>query len=463
VVGTRLGVVATVALDEGTVRPIAQLDSAIHSVSVSGAEVLAGDGEGRVWLLDLDPDTAVAAAEDMIFRGHQPVRSIVSVDPERALTGWSDGAVRLIDRRGRLLDEFVAHDEPIRDIAYAPASESFAATGDDGLVSRWDLSGTSRLIHPRLTIAGELVGAIDASDRVFVAGTTGRLSELRPGGTLVDRSENFGESVLRLDVNDDGTTAALGFDDHAIAVDIATGRTRATVTPGGDRVRVAIDDNVFIVAGEDLVITDLDTDAEQRLDIPADVTTNGLLVDPGTNTIVVGGRKGDRGGVLLVWRDGASVPIRRDIDRVGVSAQGLDIDDDGRWLAVGRNDGRVELWSLDEMELADIAFTRHDLQITDVTFAPGSATVVSLDADGVVWLWSAEVGTSFAQPIWSGLEYGRRVLVDSAGTEVTVVGRGGVVGIATDAATIQEFGCTLAGIEPCPATAGDVQTVLREE
>jgi WD40 repeat protein len=463
VVGTRLGVVATVALDEGTVRTIAQLDSGVHSVSASDAQVLAGDGKGRVWLLDIDPGSAVSAAEDVIFQGHQPVRAIAHVDSDRALTGWSDGAVRLIDRGGRLLDEFVAHDEPIRDIAYAPDSESFAATGDDGLVSRWDLSGTSRLVRARVTINGELVGAIDGSNRVFVAGTTGRLSELRPDGTLVDRSEDFGEFVLRLDVNDDGTTAALGFAAHAMAIDIATGRTRADVTPGGDDVRVAIDGNRFIVAGDELVITDLDTGAEQRLEIPADVTTNGLLVDSGTNTIVVGGRMGDRGGVLLVWRDGATAPIRRNIDRVGVSAQGLDIDDDGRWLAVGRNDGRVELWSLDDLELAEIAFTRHDLQITDVTFAPDSATVVSLDADGVVWLWSAEVGTSFAQPIRSGLAYGRRVLVDSEGTEVTVVGRGGVVGIATDATTIQEFGCTLAGIDECPATAGDVRTVLREE
>ena len=462
VVGTRLGEVATVSLNDGALQTIARLPTAVQTIAAFGGEVLAGDGDGAVWLLDLDPDTPVSAEEDIVFQGQQPVRAIAPVDSERALTGWDDGVVRLINRRGWLLDEFGAHDEPVRDIDYAPDSESFAVTGDDGLVSLWKLSGTSPLIRP-LTLDGDLVGAMDASGRLFVAGTTRRLSELQPDGTFVDRSGDFGELVQRLDVNDDGTTAALGFADHAIAIDIAKGHILDDVTPGGEQVRVAMNDNLFIVAGEELVIVNVDTGAEQRLEIPADVAVNSLTVDPGTDTIVVGGKMGDPGGVLLFWRHGASTPVRRNIDRAQVDVLALDIDDDGRWLAVGRNDGRVELWNLDEMELTDIAFTRHVRQITDVAFAPDSATVVSLDTDGIVWLWSAEVGTSYAQPIRSGLGYGRRVLVDSEGTEVIVVGRGGVRSLATDTGTIQETGCTLAAIDPCAATTGNLRTVLRED
>jgi hypothetical protein len=169
------------------------------------------------------------------------------------------------------------------------------------------------------------------------------------------------------------------------------------------------------------------------------------------------------GAVLLLWRDGADTPERIEFGYPGVVVQGLDIDDSGTRLAVGRNDGRVEVWDFESLTPTGVAFTRHDREITDVAFAPSSAIAVSLDRAGVVWVWNADSGISYAQPIKTGLRYGRRIVVDREGTRVIVFGNGGVVTARLDVAAIMQRGCMMADLDPCPSPPPALQTVLRGE
>ena len=74
----------------------------------------------------------------------------------------------------------------------------------------------------------------------------------------------------------------------------------------------------------------------------------------------------------------------------------------------------------------------------------------------------AATGVSYAQPIHTGLQYGRRILVSRDGTRLTVIGRFGVVTVQLDVATIERLGCELADTVPCPRIAPELLTVLRE-
>ena len=293
VVGTSDGEVVAVALDDGAVRTIGRVTDGVHSLASIGDFVLAGDEAGAIWLLDSTPAAGqTPTTGTIVFKGERPVRSIVAVDAERVLTGWTDGLVRLIDRDGQLLDVFSAHDEPIRDIAYDPTTSWFAVTGDDGLVSQWDLDGASPLVEMRWSSEHDLVGDSDGFGRLYLAGTTQRLSRLDPLEVEpVALTDDFGESIQDVDVNDEGTVAAVAFADRALAIDATNGRVLAEVAPGSPVGGVALEGNRLVTAGDELVIVDLGTGAEERSPLPEEVTDI-IALDAGADLIVAGGRRG---------------------------------------------------------------------------------------------------------------------------------------------------------------------------
>ena len=237
--------------------------------------------------------------------------------------------------------------------------------------------------------------------------------------------------------------------------------TVAQALPGGSSIRVAITGREMITAGEDLVVTPLDGGSERRLPMPDDVEVTSMAVDPVSGTIVVGGGSGDVSGVLLVWPEGTAEPVRADVGQAGVVVSAVDIDVDGKRLAAGRNDGRIELWNLADLTPTNITFTGHDREITDVAFAPSSSSIASLDAAGVVWVWNSDFGTSFAEPVITGLEYGRRLAISPDGARLFAVGRWGVVMIPIGARVLEQVGCQLAAVA-CEASAPEGLSPLGE-
>jgi WD40 repeat protein len=456
VAGTGTGYVVTIDLDDGEIRVIGRVEGTVPAIAAVGSSVFVGDGDGGVWRFGLGDASAEAPPDGPIHQGQLPVQVIEPIDAEHVLTGWTDGVVRLLDGSGHVLDEFAAHDESIRDVAVDRSTGWFAATGDDGLVSRWELDGRTPLVHTTAAATGDLVGDATAGGDVFLAGATGELSVLlgADGSTVRVVSDDLGAPASRIDVSDDGETVALGLPDRSVAVDANTGARIAEAMPGGTSLRVAISGRELVSAGDDLVITDLDGGSERRLPIPGDVEVTALAVDPVSETIVVGGGSGDVRGVILMWKGAAAEPVRADVGQAGVVVSALDIEPGGDRVIVGRNDGRIELWHLANLTPTNVTFTSHDREITDVKFAPSSSSIASLDASGVLWVWSSDFGTSFAEPIITGLEYARRVTISPDGTRLFAVGRWGAVTIPIDARLIEQVGCRLAALE-CGAPAPD--------
>src|SRR5262249_47160542 len=115
VAGTRDGTVLKIGLDDGGIRVIGHAPGTAPAVAAFGTSVFVGDGDGGVWRFGLDDPSAVTPPDGPIYQGQLPVRAIEPIDAARVLTGWTDGVVRLLDDSGHVLDEFSAHDEPVRD------------------------------------------------------------------------------------------------------------------------------------------------------------------------------------------------------------------------------------------------------------------------------------------------------------------------------------------------------------
>jgi WD40 repeat protein len=456
-VGTDDGKVVLLAADTGRELGRVTLSAtAIRSIADTGDGLVIGDDAGSVSYLPLaGPDAPFSGGKQALYQGAGPVRAITAAGPARMLTGWSDGVVRLLDLHGHVLDQFSAHDAPVRAIAYDESTGWFAVTGDDGLVSTWDLAGNTPLVQPGLAVPDDLVGDTDAEGHVYVAGTTRRLLLVQPGGrSSVPVTNDFDGNVVDLDVSRDGRAAALGLNDRAVVVGLPSGTTLATASPGAGPALVALDGNRFVAARRQVVIVDLKNGSEQRLDVPDDVTLYALAVVPGTGTILAGGSSTTTGGALLEWSGADHRLLRRDRGQPGVAVTALSVDAPGNRVAVGRSDGLVEVLSVNGLVPNGVTFARHDREIADVIFTRSGHAIASLDAGNVVWIWNADFGATFAQPIHTGLELSRRLALDPSGTTLTVIGHPGTVDVRVDRAGIETLGCELAALQcrPYPGT-----------
>jgi len=445
VVGTHDGTLLALAAADGTERGRARVGtSVVRSVAVADGRVVAGDDTGTVWVVTTSPERGVDDDAHAIYQGAGSVWTVAAADGGTVLTGWTDGVVRRVDGAG-LVDTYAAHAGPIRSIAYDQRSGWFAATGDDGLVSRWSMTGGSLLVDQRTTSTADLVGAADRSGRIYVGGTDQRLSVLAAGGTALEPlGQPLGAPIDDIAVSPDGTVVAVGLLGGEVrAISTATGGVLATVSTGGPAAFVALSGDHLVAVGERAWVVDLSTDDRREIPVPADLTVAALAAADDGAEVVLGGGAGDRGAGLVRWseQDG---PTSAYFGSAGLVINAIDLDPAGRRVVIGRNDGRTEIWQIDPLAATGIGFNQHTREIYDVGFAAGGTRVVSLDGGGQVWTWSATYGTSLALALPAELDLARTLLLDDAGVDVTIVGRGGVTEARLDADHVRQLACELA-------------------
>jgi hypothetical protein len=119
--------------------------------------------------------------------------------PSGAAQLWDDGAVTLIDRDGRTVQELDAHPGQVRDIVVAPDSTWGLTAGDGPAVFRWDIDPETGLWSDREELTGHdggVVGAdIDATgSRLFTESLDRRVivwDMSTRGGIREDRARRF--------------------------------------------------------------------------------------------------------------------------------------------------------------------------------------------------------------------------------------------------------------------------------
>jgi WD40 repeat protein len=446
VVGTIDGEVIEVSLSTGTVIDRSKVsDVAIRSLAGIDGGVLAGDDDGAIYLLQVTgPQGTLTGEAPPLYQGAGAVRALAVVDGDSFLTGWTDGIVRLVDRQGRMLRAFAAHDGPIRDVVLDARTRWFAATADDGLVSRWDLTGASLLVDRRLETNTDLVGAIDASGVIYFGGTDRQVSILpRHQASPRRLGTRFPTGVFDLDVTNDGTVLAVGqLDGTAVALSTADGKPLARLDVGPKRAWVALVGNLMIAAGSSIRVVDLSDGQETPISLPAGVQVTSLAADDDGRLIVIGGESDERGATLIVVNGDRHVTTTY-FGTPGLAVNALDIDTRHHTMAVGRSDGKIEIWNIDPLRNSGVFFAGHTSEIYDLRYTDGARTVLSIDGAGRLWTWSAEFGTSSAQPIDTGLKRAWRVLPDPKGTHAAIVGLGGISDVNLDPKRIQQVACEL--------------------
>jgi WD40 repeat protein len=448
IAGTDDGQVIALAVSDGHELGRARVStSIIRSMAVAGDHVYVGDNQGAVSVVTRSPAEGVIDDAQAIFAGQSPVWAMATTNDGAVLTGWTDGAVRLVDSKGIILDTYQAHAGPIRSIAYDSRTGWFAVTGDDSLVSRWSSAGDSLLVDQRVSSGEDLVGAADGDDHVYVGGTDGRISRLDPSGEVLEPvGQPMGGVIDDIEASSDGSIIAVGLlNGDALAISTATGQTLRRLSTGGEAAHVALTDQELIAAGQHVWRVDVRSGEQRELTKPDGVTITALDASADGDSIVAAGGGGDRGAAVVGWENGETAPRAAYFGPAGLVVNALDLDAAHRRLVLGRNDGRLDIWALDPLAETGIAFTQHTREIYDVHFAKSGTKVFSLDGAGKIWTWTAEFGTSTASALSSELGRARSLLPTDDGSAVAVVGQGGVTEARLDAARVRQLACELAG------------------
>jgi WD40 repeat protein len=100
-------------------------------------------------------------------------------------------------------------------------------------------------------------------------------------------------------------------------------------------------------------------------------------------------------GPAWLWTAGAdAVPLEEESDS-NLTAENAAFSPDGKLLAVGYNNGKIELWDTAQPEKAPDVLAGHFGWINNLEFSPDGATLLSASADRTARLWSVD-GTPIA-------------------------------------------------------------------
>lgn len=111
------------------------------NVDDEGKFIVSGswDNEAKIW--------PVGKWEaDVTLRGHKHSPwAVLAYNPNTIITGSGDNHIRVFNRAGKLLKEFLGSDTPVRALAKLPKNHpsgaDFASAANDGIIRLWNLSG----------------------------------------------------------------------------------------------------------------------------------------------------------------------------------------------------------------------------------------------------------------------------------------------------------------------------------
>lgn len=111
------------------------------NVDEEGKFIVSGswDNDARIWPVG-------KWESDVVLRGHQHSPwAVLAYDSNTILTGSGDNHIRVFNRQGKLLKQFLGSDTPVRALAKLPKNHpsgaDFASAANDGIIRLWTLGG----------------------------------------------------------------------------------------------------------------------------------------------------------------------------------------------------------------------------------------------------------------------------------------------------------------------------------
>ncbi|MDN5768092.1 MAG: TIR domain-containing protein [Humibacillus sp.] len=517
VTGGTDGVIHAWDLVAGRDRALATVGGEVRSVALSpdGSTVLATSSAGDVgqWEIATGRRVAEAALAQATSTAHQgSVRaSAYNRDGTLMATAGQDGKVIVrAARSGRVVHVFTGYRDWLNAVVFTPDGKTLVAAGGrtegrsvDRRILLWDLP-TGRL-RAQLPGHDDAVRALAVSADGAVLASAGAEGTIKtwslPQGRLARQIGAGKERVLSIAFSPDGRLLASAGRDHTVRVwDPSTGVAALAPLLGHEAATRGVaftDERTLLSVGNDhrLCLWNVGTQLTARLARPLDghsERTRALAVDP-TGALVATGDDSGRvvlrraadgsptgvsvnagapvsdlalgqgsslvtvtyAGEMRVWDSATGAPRTAAVD-LGEGSPVVAISPDGRRIATGGDRNLVRLWDAQLHETATLEGHRN--WIRDLAFRTQDGALVSVGADGLVFLWTDLATTPVrtavnkatsrfesvaispdGQTIATGNTEGQVVLWDASESEAeqpnrpTLAGHDGVVtGIAYD-------------------------------
>jgi WD40 repeat protein len=244
---------------------------------------------------------------------------------------------------------FTGFDSPVKSIAFVPGRNEFFTSDTYGKVMKWDLNSEKNF---RIIFSD--------SEAYDVLAVSPKADWLACGGA----SSNI--KMVPVNGNDQGYELR----GHS-------GRIRSLV--------FSFDGKFLYSAALDGRVLKWDLSARTSIDMETDMMQI-TSIDLSTNNKYLAGINNQ--GKALVWNPETSSGKFR-IESSGKRIKSIRFKPDQERIAVGYDDGMVELWDLaSRIKISE--FQAHNTEVNDIRFNPGSGQLATASNDGILKLWDTD-------------------------------------------------------------------------
>ena len=193
----------------------------------------------------------------VIYRvGTSLLCTCLSPDGQLLAFATNDGAVRLCNLKGQIIQTFQGHQGRVYGVCFSPDGRLLASTGDDRTVRLWNLDGIG--LHVAQGHDGRIISAaFGADDQLATAGEDHTVKLWRLDGTLLKTFHGHGDLVRQVCFSPDSHHLASASNDGTVKVWHVDGGLIQTVSHhyGGVRdVCFSPDGGSIISAGNDRIV-----------------------------------------------------------------------------------------------------------------------------------------------------------------------------------------------------------------
>jgi len=370
---------------EGDVRAVIYSPDGAHAISAGETRVI------RVW------DTTTWKLHYHLTSTHTDTVTGLAIFGETLFSAGADGAIYAYDMT-RLFTlkpiNFAPQPNPIWALASHPNEAIIVSGAEDGTLTVWDAT-TGTILH-QLALAhdgaiyalafspdGSILASGGADNRV-------RFWDAKTGESLADTPAWHTNWVSALAFSPTGTQlASSGADSTLILWDMATLSPAQTVTLDED---VWVRGMTYNTTGEMLALAGLDG----RLRI-WDAVSNQFLGDAYTGHMagiwdVAPSQAGDgfitggADGLVIVWDFTPPYRMATRAFVIGRDVMSMAYHPSGAMLAIGANNGLVQLWDTEAGQL-QTRLTGHEVAVMAMAYAPSGDYLVTFDIENRLIVW----------------------------------------------------------------------------
>ena len=372
--------------------PRKMLGEGITSLEVSPwGDIVVGSGSGDVAVLDAKDLKIVTQTT---LKGSATSTSMVAERNDEILCGTSESDIVAINTdtfRPKILSK--GHSSAINDIVFAPKSSDLFATCSAGGFHVWNSKTYQELLRLEVPRSECLCIAIPADGKMILTGwRDGRIKAYYPESArqmwVINEAHLNGVTAIAVEGNKMITGGATG-DICVWQISERRGQLILTLKEHHlpvSQVRFSKDATEFMSASHDGSVILWDANklvCKQRF--LAQTFFNGVDMHQETGILIT--VSNDK---RIIFWDGFNATVIRELEgSVNGMPTSVDISPDGRLFVTGGDDKLVKVWDFETGDIVAIG-KGHCGAIKKAVFAPNQSIIISVGAEGGIYIWKLQ-------------------------------------------------------------------------